>query len=58
MSNVYKALRALGTGDSNEHEYHLAVLDDENLSPKECADKIAEHFVAISKELEPINIDT
>ena len=41
LSNAYKALRSLGTEDNSDGDFPLPVLDDDNLSPKECANKIA-----------------
>ena len=57
-NKAYKALRKLGTEMEENEDFLIPVIDDENVAPKEAAEKLAAHFVSISSSIDPLNIDS
>ena len=55
----YSALHKLGVrpGDSMSNTFHLPSHVENNLSPGQSVELIADHFSAISQDYDPINID-
>ena len=54
---IYKKLRDLGTKKQEENDFPIEEVDDLGLNPKETADYVANHFAAISRELEPLKVE-
>ena len=57
---AYSALRKLGTrpGDNNPGTFTLPSHQTDELTDKQCAEKIAEYFATISQEYQPLDVKT
>ena len=58
--SAYSAIRKLGEGpDDNIKGKKVFIADfvDENLSDRECAERLANHFSAISQSFPPLEVD-
>ena len=56
--NSYSALRKLDYGSQNSKQgFSLPSYEEEDLSPDQSAERLAEYFSSISQEFEPINLD-
>ena len=55
--SAYKAIRRLGDGpgDLKEKTFTLPSHDDQSLTPQQSAEKLADHFAALSQDVSPIN---
>ena len=57
--SAYKAIRKLGNqpGDEGSKSIVLPAYVESGLCPQQCADRLADHFSAISMTVEPLNLD-
>ena len=59
IGNIYPFLRKIANGpnDGKNVQFQIPFHVEQNLSPVQCAENIAQHFATISQEYQPINFD-
>ena len=55
---AYKAIRKLGDqpGEEGRKSIVLPAYVESGLSPQQCADRLADHFSAISRTVDPLDL--
>ena len=57
--SCYSAIRKLGEGPAEwdkRKEFVIPAYEEAGLTPQQAADRLADHFAAISQTVEPLNI--